>query len=473
MRVEKLKVLLGILICFVMISVSFSERLGPGDASSYTSHSTSEIRRAQMEQIEEDGEIYSVVMYRDAGTSSQKVIFAIYDNLVVGNQDYPNNLLAKTPEISLDGTAGWDEGYLSERVCVNNGDKIWIAWVYSDNPGIYYKSDTPGRATSGQGWSQRMPQTFGNSDFYNYRYAVHANYSTGSQMQVCGSGSDTYECPMNAGCDDNVEVGGNLKVAEKIILPPENDGGSNINISNRFNDGSGKEELYVDAPGGVTINADDGIGLRVKGASGQLFAQHYIGEHIELTSGWGDWIKLKRSIGSGFWHIANNEPENQINIGYTDDNGVEQWHFLNILNDGRIGMGTSTPSARLEVVGDIKADELLGENISSQSISANNVDVSGIVKADGFKVGDWVIDSPPDYVFAKDYKLRSLKDVEKYIKKNSHLPEVPSAKEIKEEGVDLVEMNMTLLKKIEELHLYTIEQQKEIEQLKAEVENLK
>jgi hypothetical protein len=61
-----------------------------------------------------------------------------------------------------------------------------------------------------------------------------------------------------------------------------------------------------------------------------------------------------------------------------------------------------------------------------------------------------------------------LKDTEAFIKQNKHLPEVPSAKEVKEKGYDMGEMTKILLKKVEELTLHTIAQQKEIEALKAQ-----
>jgi hypothetical protein len=88
-------------------------------------------------------------------------------------------------------------------------------------------------------------------------------------------------------------------------------------------------------------------------------------------------------------------------------------------------------------------------------------------------VGDWFINQAalptPDYVFEKDYKLRSLKEVEAYITNNRHLPEVPSAESIENKGANLVDMNLTLLKKVEELTLYVIQQQKEIEALKEKI----
>lgn len=72
----------------------------------------------------------------------------------------------------------------------------------------------------------------------------------------------------------------------------------------------------------------------------------------------------------------------------------------------------------------------------------------------------------PDFVFNKTNNLMKLYDVEKYINENSHLPNVPSATEVKEKGIDLGEMNKILLQKIEELTLYMIEQQKQIDELK-------
>ncbi len=71
-----------------------------------------------------------------------------------------------------------------------------------------------------------------------------------------------------------------------------------------------------------------------------------------------------------------------------------------------------------------------------------------------------------DNVFQKDYALPSLIQVKEYIDKNGHLPGVPSENEVLENGVDLADMNTILLKKIEELTRYVIQQQEEIEKLK-------
>lgn len=74
--------------------------------------------------------------------------------------------------------------------------------------------------------------------------------------------------------------------------------------------------------------------------------------------------------------------------------------------------------------------------------------------------GNW-----PDYVFEEEYVLVPLAEVEQYINENKHLPEVPSAEEVEKEGISVGEMNAVLLKKIEELTLHMIEQEKRIKEL--------
>jgi hypothetical protein len=77
-----------------------------------------------------------------------------------------------------------------------------------------------------------------------------------------------------------------------------------------------------------------------------------------------------------------------------------------------------------------------------------------------------------DYVFDENYKLKPLQEVEEFIKKNKHLEEIPSAEEVSKEGIDLSEMNMLLLKKVEEITLYLIELKNENELLKGRVQIL-
>lgn len=79
----------------------------------------------------------------------------------------------------------------------------------------------------------------------------------------------------------------------------------------------------------------------------------------------------------------------------------------------------------------------------------------------------------PDYVFEPTYKLRPLKEVEQFYLIHKHLPEVPSEKEVQKNDMNLGQMTATLLKKVEELTLYLVEQNNQLETAKKEIENLK
>jgi hypothetical protein len=95
------------------------------------------------------------------------------------------------------------------------------------------------------------------------------------------------------------------------------------------------------------------------------------------------------------------------------------------------------------------------------------VDNNGLVHARKMILD--VLDNWPDYVFEKEYNLMPLNELEKYINKNKHLPNVPSEKEVLINGADLAEMNKILLQKIEELTLYLLEQNKKIEALEKKI----
>ncbi|STD09964.1 Uncharacterised protein [Chryseobacterium carnipullorum] len=77
-----------------------------------------------------------------------------------------------------------------------------------------------------------------------------------------------------------------------------------------------------------------------------------------------------------------------------------------------------------------------------------------------------------DYVFKKDYKLNSLEEVEKHIQEKGHLPNIPSSEKVLQDGINVAEMNVKLLEKIEELTLYSIEQNKKLKIQSEKVEKM-
>lgn len=97
------------------------------------------------------------------------------------------------------------------------------------------------------------------------------------------------------------------------------------------------------------------------------------------------------------------------------------------------------------------------------------IENNGLVRAREIKVDlatNW-----PDYVFEKEYKLKPLSYVKTFVDENGHLPGVPSAEKIKEDGIPLGEMNRILLEKVEELTLYLLEQDEKIKALESKVNN--
>ena len=112
---------------------------------------------------------------------------------------------------------------------------------------------------------------------------------------------------------------------------------------------------------------------------------------------------------------------------------------------GNVGIGTGNPKEKLTVNGRILAREVIVSN----------------------DIRTW-----PDYVFAPGYEMMSLTELEAYVNEHHHLPDVPSAEEVEEQGIGLGEMNAILLQKVEEMTLRMIEMEKRIHELESQsVEN--
>ncbi len=156
-----------------------------------------------------------------------------------------------------------------------------------------------------------------------------------------------------------------------------------------------------------------------------------------------------------FLFVGLHKPNSTLAIG---GNPVFPIKYKLIVHDG-----DSSLDGNLEVAGNI--------GIGTKDTKGYRLGVKGKVAAEEVKVAlhtNW-----PDYVFDKEYDLPTLKEVEKHIQEKGHLENIPNAEEVtKNEGIFLGEINAKLLQKIEELTLYTIQQQKLIEALNIRLQNL-
>lgn len=157
----------------------------------------------------------------------------------------------------------------------------------------------------------------------------------------------------------------------------------------------------------------------------------------------------------------------RMNIVYNADEKRWEWQVYG-------ATGLETPKGPLYI------------SASQATIDGGNLLVNGTIEckknlkvaevdAKSLRANDVKVDlnNAADYVFEENYDLKSLSEVEAYVKANKHLPGVPSASELREEGMSVSEMSNLLLEKVEELTLHLIRVEKENQALKAEIEALK
>ena len=218
--------------------------------------------------------------------------------------------------------------------------------------------------------------------------------------------------------------------------------GTGVNLS--INPNGGKVGIGTASP---KAKLDVGSMLAF-GELGTVLARSYEGN----TAGDGTFLGVRAyntqptncnsfAIEHSFYGVKNNSINffrgGGMSGGFITINTNDNTEKVRINYDGNVAIGTTyTGSYKLNVAGKINCTEL--------HINATK----------------WA-----DFVFDKDYNLRTLAEVETFISQNQHLPDVPSQAQVANEGISLGEMNAILLQKIEELTLYTIEQDKKIEKL--------
>ncbi|PXY01809.1 hypothetical protein DF185_03945 [Marinifilum breve] len=175
--------------------------------------------------------------------------------------------------------------------------------------------------------------------------------------------------------------------------------------------------------------------------------------------------------------IGLTNPTRQLQVGNSSNYSAMYNDYLNTVNhmvfeskdsnDGGAFIFRSTQDSGTKDL--LTIDRFGNVGICTTATSTHKLAVNGTIGAREIKVeaSAW-----SDFVFEKDYRLKDLKEVESFIEENKHLPDIPSEKEVLENGIAVSEMNAKLLQKIEELTLYTIEQQKQLDRQRKLIEQL-
>ena len=150
--------------------------------------------------------------------------------------------------------------------------------------------------------------------------------------------------------------------------------------------------------------------------------------------------------------------------------GREAWNKSMVIdNQGKVGIGNNSPTEKLHIIGNqLISNGRLG--INTFTINSNYIlEVGGDTRVNGRIDTKDVCVTPSgfcDYVFDENYKLMGLDSLKGYIEKNKHLPHFPSEKQIVKNGMSITDITLSQTRTIEELVLYTIKQQEEIEKQK-------
>lgn len=145
------------------------------------------------------------------------------------------------------------------------------------------------------------------------------------------------------------------------------------------------------------------------------------------------------------------------------ENGTDIYY-----NTGNVGIGNDAPTSLLHITTAAATDK----GLTIESGGNTNFQVMGDGRVFAREV-EVTLANFPDYVFAKDYYLMPLSELKKYIKDNHHLPNIPSAKEVEENGMGMGELNLKQVEKIEELTLYILQLDERLQKLEAENAALK
>jgi len=246
-------------------------------------------------------------------------------------------------------------------------------------------------------------------------------------------------------------------------------------------------KFFIEGPGGGLAIVQDGkIGMGTVAPKEKV----HINDGNLLISATSASTKNVIQMGEGLnsWNIdrLNSRADGYGLHFWVDENGTtgpgeragSGGSVLFLSSSGKVGVGTKTPTAKFDVSGDFKARTADITN----TLTVQSATIADLLTVDRIRVEDLLCAREvkvqikpcwPDYVFSKNYNLMPLQELEQFVNENQHLPNIPSAAEVEENGIELGEMNAKLLKKVEELTLYLLQQEKKMVELQKQIDELK
>lgn len=303
------------------------------------------------------------------------------------------------------------------------------------------------------------------TNYYNALLVLEDDIGAGYTQMAFRATSRTY----NLGVGNGSETG--FSVANKFYLYDVTS-----NAMRWVTDASGNTGFGITTPGNrvsIYASAANNSGLQFSRLNNTATAGNPNGKVLTLDAS-GNVILVRDSIGlaSGWAQTGNTGTSPSTDFLGTIDNqdltirtnNVERGRYL---SNGNFKYGTGSDNGKkFQVYGTGFFSSAVGIGTDSTGDGNYSLFVAKGIRTRKVRVD---VEAWPDYVFADNYKLPKLSEIEQFISKNNHLPGMPSADEVAKEGVDVGENQAMLLKKIEELTLYLIESNKQIEALKAKV----
>ncbi|WP_157814107.1 tail fiber protein [Olleya sp. Bg11-27] len=324
----------------------------------------------------------------------------------------------------------YGESDFSRAFGINSSNNMYIGSVektigdiYFFNKGVNYLMTIKLNGNVGIGTTQPTSKLFIKQPLDNNNGGLSISDTVGRLIQIYGEGSAGRQVIGTSGTVNPLafDLNGNEKMR---ISENGNVGIGTSNPTSKLQIQDNTATGWFQNIKGKAINVDQIIGIKLSGGYSSEFKK------------WGGIATVVESV-------------------YANDTGLalyaNELERLRISSNGNIGIGTTNPDSKLTVAG----------NIHSREVKVT-------------------VNAGADFVFENNYELPTLEEIETYVKKNKHLPEIAPAKEMKKNGVNIGDFQIKLLQKIEELTLYTISQEKSIREQKTqikkqqkEIENLK